>query len=41
MAIMGWSSTAMAQRYQHVTEPMLNDVGKKIGEALWGGSAAG
>ncbi|GAA1963951.1 tyrosine-type recombinase/integrase [Kitasatospora viridis] len=36
MAIMGWSSTSMAQRYQHVTEPMLNDVGKKIGEALWG-----
>ncbi|MEV8324077.1 hypothetical protein [Kitasatospora sp. NPDC056731] len=27
----------MAQRYQHVTEPMLNDVGKKIGAALWGG----
>ncbi|MFJ7911595.1 hypothetical protein [Kitasatospora sp. NPDC096204] len=26
----------MAQRYQHVTEPMLNDVGRKIGKALWG-----
>ncbi|MEU1290258.1 tyrosine-type recombinase/integrase [Kitasatospora sp. NPDC005856] len=37
MAIMGWSSTSMAQRYQHVTEPMLNDVGKKIGGLLWGG----
>ncbi|MER7670670.1 site-specific integrase [Kitasatospora sp. NPDC096128] len=36
MAIMGWSSTSMAQRYQHVTEPMLNDVGMKIGKALWG-----
>ncbi|MFF4342835.1 tyrosine-type recombinase/integrase [Kitasatospora sp. NPDC001540] len=36
MAIMGWSSASMAKRYQHVTEPMLNDVGRKIGEALWG-----
>ncbi|WP_234355168.1 site-specific integrase [Kitasatospora aureofaciens] len=36
MAIMGWSSASMAQRYQHVTEPMLNDVGRKIGAALWG-----
>ncbi|MFI6154067.1 tyrosine-type recombinase/integrase [Kitasatospora sp. NPDC051170] len=39
MAIMGWSSTSMAQRYQHVTEPMLHDVGKKIGAALWGAGA--
>ncbi|WP_344641206.1 tyrosine-type recombinase/integrase [Kitasatospora cystarginea] len=39
MAIMGWSSTSMAQRYQHITEPMLNDVGKKIGAALWGSAA--
>ena len=36
MAIMGWSSASMAQRYQHVTEPMLNDVGRKIVAALWG-----
>ncbi len=36
MAITGWSSTAMAQRYQHITEPMLNDVGKKIDGLLWG-----
>ncbi|MDH6119359.1 integrase [Kitasatospora sp. GAS204A] len=39
MAIMGWSSASMAKRYQHVTDPMLHDVGKKIGAALWGGSA--
>ncbi|MFD4536251.1 tyrosine-type recombinase/integrase [Kitasatospora sp. NPDC058397] len=39
MAIMGWSSTAMAQRYQHVTDPMLHDVGRKIGGLLWSGSA--
>ncbi|MDH6703423.1 integrase [Kitasatospora sp. MAA19] len=41
MAIMGWSSTSMAQRYQHVTEPMLNDVGRKIGAALWGDVGSG
>lgn len=31
MAITGWSWTSMAQRYQRVTEPILNDVGRKIG----------
>ncbi|MFI9786088.1 tyrosine-type recombinase/integrase [Kitasatospora sp. NPDC051984] len=36
MAITGWSSVSMAKRYQHVTDPMLHDVGRKIGEALWG-----
>ncbi|MFD7645619.1 tyrosine-type recombinase/integrase [Kitasatospora sp. NPDC059795] len=36
MAIMGWSSASMAKRYQHVTDPMLHDVGQKIGGLLWG-----
>jgi integrase len=39
MAIMGWSSASMAKRYQHVTDPMLHDVGKKIGGLLWGQAA--
>jgi integrase len=26
MSVMGWSSTAMAARYQHVTEPIRRDV---------------
>ncbi|WP_269432023.1 hypothetical protein [Saccharothrix sp. ST-888] len=30
----------MAKRYQHVTDPMLHDVGKKIGGLLWGGAAS-
>ncbi|GJF31766.1 site-specific integrase [Kitasatospora sp. NE20-6] len=38
MAIMGWSSASMAKRYQHVTDPMLHDVGQKIGGLLWGGA---
>ncbi|WP_457029217.1 tyrosine-type recombinase/integrase [Kitasatospora sp. P5_F3] len=41
MAIMGWSSTSMAQRYQHVTDPMLHDVGQKISGLLWGGAIDG
>ncbi|AUY50959.1 hypothetical protein EH183_20665 [Streptomyces sp. CB01881] len=36
MAIMGWSSASMTKRYQHVTDPMLHDVGQKIGGLLWG-----
>ncbi|MFJ3787646.1 tyrosine-type recombinase/integrase [Kitasatospora sp. NPDC090091] len=44
MAIMGWSSTSMAKRYQHVTDPMLQEVAEKIGGLLWGlpaGAAGG
>jgi hypothetical protein len=26
----------MAKRYQHVTDPMLHDIGRKIGDLLWG-----
>ncbi|MFJ9695912.1 tyrosine-type recombinase/integrase [Kitasatospora sp. NPDC101183] len=36
MAIMGWSSASMAKRYQHVTDPMLQEVADKIGGLLWG-----
>ncbi|WP_441246967.1 tyrosine-type recombinase/integrase [Kitasatospora sp. McL0602] len=41
MAIMGWSSASMAKRYQHVTDPMLHDVGQKIDGLLWGNVADG
>jgi integrase len=41
MAITGGSSASMAKCYQHVTDPMLHDVGKKIGSLLWGGAAGG
>ncbi|WP_286158653.1 site-specific integrase [Streptomyces sp. TLI_053] len=36
MAIMGWSSASMAKRYQHVTDPMLEETAEKIGALLWG-----
>lgn len=35
MGIMGWSSTAMAARYQHVTDPILRDVARRVGGLLW------
>ena len=35
MSVMGWSSTAMAARYQHVTDPRRRDVPDRIGGLLW------
>ncbi|MFI6032439.1 tyrosine-type recombinase/integrase [Amycolatopsis magusensis] len=36
MAIMGWSNTAMAARYQHMTAEIRRGVGKRVGGLLWG-----
>ena len=30
MGIMGWSSTAMAARYQHVTDPIRHEVADRV-----------
>lgn len=35
MGVMGWSSTSMAARYQHVTDPIRRDVAARTGELLW------
>ena len=35
MGIMGWSSTAMAARYQHVTDPIRQVVAAQVGGLLW------
>jgi integrase len=35
MAIMGWSSAAMAKRYQHLIDSIRRDVAKQIGGLLW------
>lgn len=35
MALMGWSSTSMAARYQHVTDPIRRRVAKQLGGLLW------
>lgn len=35
MAVMGWSNTAMAARYQHVTDTIRRDVAHQVGGLLW------
>jgi integrase len=35
MAIMGWSSAAMAKRYQHLIDSIRRDVAKQVGKLLW------
>lgn len=35
MSIMGWSSTAMAARFQHVTDPIRRDVARRVGSLIW------
>lgn len=35
MAIMGWSSAAMAKRYQHVLDSIRQDVASRVGGLLW------
>lgn len=35
MSIMGWSSTSMAARYQHVTDPIRREVASRVGGLLF------
>ena len=35
MGLMGWSTTAMAARYQHLTDPIRRDVARRVGGLLW------
>lgn len=35
MEFMGWSNTAMAKRYQHVTAALRNDIAKRLSGFLW------
>ena len=37
MEIMGWSTTGMAARYQHVTDPIRQEVAARVGGLLWAG----
>ena len=36
MGLMGWSTTAMAARYQHVTSVIRADVAQRVGGLIWG-----
>jgi integrase len=37
MGVIGWSSTSMATRYQHVTDPIIKpkDVAKRVRGPAW------
>lgn len=35
MKIMGWSHSAMASRYQHVTVHVQRDIANRVGELIW------
>ncbi len=36
MALMGWSSIALLQRYQHVVDDLRRDAAERMGRTLWG-----
>jgi len=36
MEIMGWSHSAMAARYQHLTAAIRGDIASRVGGLLWG-----
>jgi integrase len=40
MGPMGWSTTAMAARYQHITGAVRGDVAERVGGLIWGAEAA-
>ena len=37
MEVMGWSHSAMAKRYQHVTAVLRQDIAARLDGFLWGG----
>jgi integrase len=39
MDAMGWATTAMAKRYQHITTPVRRDIATRVGGLLWALSA--
>jgi integrase len=39
MGLMGWSTTAMAARYQHLTGTVRGDVAQRVGGLIWGPAA--
>jgi hypothetical protein len=35
ISLMGWVTTAMASRYQHITGSMRGDVAERVGGLIW------
>jgi hypothetical protein len=40
MGIMGWSSTSMAARYRHITDPIRREVAVRVDELIWSSGGA-
>jgi integrase len=40
MDVMGWSSSSMVKRYQHVTAPVRLDIAERVGGLIWEAKAA-
>lgn len=38
MDMMGWSSSSIAARYQHVTNDLRHDIADSLGGLFWGGT---
>lgn len=38
MDVMGWASTSMAARYQHVTDPVRDETASRVGGLIWQGA---
>ncbi len=41
MGLMGWSTTAMAARYQHMVDSVRNDVARQVDGLIWKSAADG
>ncbi len=39
MGLMGWSTTAMAARYQHMVDSVRNDVARQVDGLIWAAEA--
>jgi hypothetical protein len=35
MDIMGWSTSSMARRYQHITGEIRRDIARRVGGLIW------
>ena len=35
MELMGWASSSMAKRYQHITVKIRRDIARQVGGVLW------
>lgn len=41
MGVMGWSSTSMTKRYQHLTDQIRADIATRVGGLIWAAPKSG